>query len=83
MELTDRQSEVAEFIRQWWTEHGYGPSLADLAGGLAISKPTALETVRRLKRLGVVKYTPKTARSTRLAQNLPKVSLSDSADSEQ
>ena len=67
--LTDRQSEVVEFIRQWWKDHGYGPSLADLAMGLSISKPTALETVRRLKRLGVVKYTPRIARSTRLPES--------------
>lgn len=66
MELTDRQREVVDFIRQWWAEHGYGPSLQDMADGLAISKPVALGTVRRLKRLGAVKYTPRVARSTRL-----------------
>lgn len=81
MDLTERQQEVVDFIRRWWAEHGYGPSLAEMAEGLAISKPVALDTVRRLHRLKVLKYTPRTARSTRLAEKLPKVSLPESGAS--
>ena len=65
MPLTDRQSEVVEFVRHWWAEHGYGPSMQDIADGLTISESAALRTVRLLAQKGALKYTPRVKRSTR------------------
>lgn len=63
---TKRQAEAIAAIRSFQSEHGYGPSIADLARGLAISPSAAvgLITALRLKRL--VATSPGVARSLRV-----------------
>ena len=66
MILTDRQTEVVEFVRHWWAEHGYGPSMQDIGDGLTISKTAAFADVKRLVHKGALRYTPRVRRSVRL-----------------
>ena len=68
--LTDRQQEVVDFIRLWWKWNRFGPSYADIAEELTISKTGAVHHVERLVELGVLERTPGVARSIR-----PKVNL--------
>jgi len=67
-DLTERQSEVVEFVREWWAEHGYGPSMQDIADGLTISRASAHQRVRALAKHGVLHYRPHTCRTTRLTE---------------
>ena len=66
--LTERQAEVVEFVRRWWVEHGYGPSMRDIADGLAISRGGAFKHVKALVERGFLRYEPRAHRSTRLAE---------------
>lgn len=66
MTLTERQTEVVEFVRQWWHDHGYGPSMQDIGDGLTISKTAAGGIVHRLVQKGALRYTPRVRRSCRL-----------------
>lgn len=67
VQFTERQTEVVEFVRRWWTEHGYGPSMREIGDGLAISKSAAFQDVTRLWKKGALAYTPGRKRSVRVA----------------
>jgi len=52
--LTESQQRVYDEISQFWDEHGYAPSYADLADRLSLSINAVVESVRRLQKKGYV-----------------------------
>lgn len=66
--LTWRQSRALRFIESFKSARGTSPSIRDLADGLGISAPTALNHVRALERKGRVIRTPGQARSLRIVE---------------
>jgi len=52
--LTPRQKELAEWFYLYATEHGYSPTIDELADALGTSKVTAFEHVNALRAKGVL-----------------------------
>lgn len=61
--LTESQQRVYDEICQFWEEHSYAPSYADLADRLSLSINAAVESVRRLQKKGYVFQNEGLARS--------------------
>ncbi len=62
-ELTDRQREIANFIRSFMVENGYAPSVRDVAAGFGISAKAAHDHIRALERKQVIKTSEGLSRS--------------------
>lgn len=54
MELTPRQGDILRFIRRFRRQHGYGPTLEEIAAFLGISRVTVFEHVAHLRRKHMV-----------------------------
>ena len=65
MGLTDRQQEIVDWIAGFWREHGYGPSMQDIADGVVISRAGAYQHVCQLAEKGVLRYDRGVRRSVR------------------
>jgi len=61
--LTDRQSAVLRFIRDYNDVRGYSPSYREIGQHFGIAHKNAREYVLRLARKGALSYTEGTARS--------------------
>lgn len=55
LSLTPRQAELVGHLRTFRHEHGYSPSLQELADAMGVSKVTVFEFVKALKAKGVVR----------------------------
>ena len=59
-----RQRAVYAFIRQWWREHHYGPSVREVMAGCGLRTTSAADYhIRALERRGLVRAERDTARS--------------------
>jgi len=56
--LTGKQQQVLTEIRAYATEHGYAPSLRDLAGRTGLPVTTVSDNVRRLADVGWISRHP-------------------------
>ena len=61
--LSERQTEVYNFIYDYINLKGYAPSISDISKGLYISKPVAKKYIDILTDKGYIKHTPFIARS--------------------
>lgn len=65
--LTLRQAEVLDNIRDHVEEHGFPPTIAELAIALSINSPNAVrDHLRALARKGAIELTPTASRGIRL-----------------
>ncbi|MEE8244825.1 MAG: repressor LexA, partial [Pseudomonadales bacterium] len=65
--LTPRQAQVLDFIRQHISDTGYPPTRADIAGELGFKSPNAAEEhLKALARKGAIEMVPGTSRGLRL-----------------
>lgn len=64
--LTDRQSEIIAFIRQFAEVHGIQPTVREIAAWVGVAPPNAWKHVKRLEALGVLSRLPGVARSIRV-----------------
>lgn len=79
--LPPRQKEVIRLIISLTQEHGYPPSLADLADGLGLrNRMTVHQHVTALKKKGMVQWEPGLNRSLRLS---PEVQAELSGDEDE
>lgn len=61
-----KQEAVLLFLREFWGQHGYGPSMREIGQALGgISTSVVLYHVDRLEDRGLVRRQAKTARSLR------------------
>lgn len=73
-ELTERQREVMLAIQACIVEHGYPPTLKDLAERLRLGSVAGVrEHVRALARKGYIAVTPKVSRGLRVLIPVPSV----------
>ncbi|MBN2584405.1 MAG: transcriptional repressor LexA [Planctomycetes bacterium] len=70
MKLTPRQLEIVDFIRSFSREHGYSPTLDEMAAEMGVSKVTIFEHLKALERKGAVVRSYHKARSVELAPEL-------------
>jgi len=71
MNLTPRQLEIVNFIRQYVVEHEYAPTMQEIADELGIRRPTVFEHIQALEAKGALaRGEPTFARSISLAPEL-------------
>jgi repressor LexA len=68
--LTARQAEILELIRQYISDTGYPPTRAEIAQELGFRSPNAAEEhLKALARKGAIEMIPGTSRGIRLPEN--------------
>lgn len=67
MKLSPRQSEALAFIRAFLADHGYPPTVRELASHLRVNVKTSHEFFRALERKGALVRAPGIPRGIRLA----------------
>ena len=68
-DLTDRQAEILDWIRNFIDETGYPPTRADMADALGFRSPNAAEEhLRALERKGAIEMEPGASRGLRLTE---------------
>jgi repressor LexA len=70
MELSQRQSEIYQFIYEFCRKRGYNPALRDIAAGVGLSPGTAMAHIQALKDKGYVDWEPNIARSLRIVREI-------------
>ncbi len=70
MNLTPKQLEVLELIRHCQNEHGYSPTMQELAEQIGVSKVTVFERIEALVSKGALTREPNRARSLSIADSL-------------
>lgn len=74
MQLTDRQTEVLNFIKRFTAERGFPPTRADISEAIGCrSANTAEEHLQALKRKGVIELTRGVSRGIRVCKALTAV----------
>jgi len=69
--LSHRQQQVYNFIDKYFIEHGYCPSLTDIARGLNLHESTIVTYTNILKEKGAVVSEYRVARSLRVIKQKP------------
>lgn len=65
--LDERQIDILKFIRTWWAEHEYGPSVRDIMHGCGYASTSSVAYhLTILRDLGKIDYTNSVARTVRL-----------------
>ncbi len=70
MNLTPKQLEVIELIRQCQNDHGYSPTMQELAEQIGVSKVTVFERIEALIRKGALTREANRARSLSIAESI-------------
>lgn len=57
--LSEHQARILDFLRAYWREYGYSPSIRDLMEGARISSTSVVDyNLRLLQRMGLVRLPP-------------------------
>ena len=76
MKLTPKQFQITQFVHRYDQEHGFSPTLDEIAAELGVSKVTIFEHMKAMEKKGAVVRVFHKARSVELAPEL----LRDFAD---
>jgi repressor LexA len=69
MNLTKRQHEIYEYVREFLDEHGYAPSLEEIAGHFGLSSvATVHEHLENLQAKGLLRRDPNRSRAVELVR---------------
>lgn len=65
--MTPRQRDCLEAIKKFIDEHGYSPSMREIASDIGVKSQSAvLRIMRQLREMGCINYEDKKNRSVRL-----------------
>jgi len=70
MNLTPRQLEIVNFIRDYFAENGYAPTMQEMADHLGVSRPTVFEHIEALEAKGALRRQALRSRGIELAPEL-------------
>jgi len=70
MNLTRRQHEIVEFIRDYVAENDYAPTMQEIADHLGVSRPTVFEHIEALQAKGALHREALKSRAIELAPEL-------------
>ena len=71
-QLTDRQKEVYEFIREKIRHRGYGPTVREIGGHFKISSPNGVMChLKALEKKGLINREPNMSRAIMLSSDAP------------
>lgn len=68
--VTPRQLEILRYIRDYRTNHGYSPTMQEIAAALGVNKVTVFEHVESLVKKGFLRRLPFKARSLILSDQV-------------
>jgi repressor LexA len=68
--LTPRQLEIVNFIRDYFAENGYAPTMQEMADRLGVSRPTVFEHIEALEAKGALRRQALRSRGIELAPEL-------------
>ncbi len=60
--LTPRQSEAVLFVKRYVRQHGFAPSIREVASGLGVAVTAAVGHLRAAERKGAIRRASRTAR---------------------
>lgn len=64
-----RQLAILQFVREYWAEHGHGPSIRDIGTGVGLKSVSAVVyQLERMKSAGLIERDPLLARTIRPAR---------------
>lgn len=69
--LTARQREVLDAVRGYLRDHGYAPTVRELAERLGVTKTAAFLQLETLRRKGALTHTPGASRTLRVVEGGP------------
>lgn len=62
-----RRVEIERFIKEFWLEHGYSPSIIEIGEAVGILSPNAVRAhLQRMASEGIIRMDPGVPRSIRL-----------------
>jgi len=64
--LTDKQSEILDFIKKFIEENGWAPTLREMAEEMEVTHQAVFFKIRELLRKGYIDYTPNISRSIKI-----------------
>ena len=65
--LTTRQQEILDFLKEWIAQHNMPPTRAEMCGALGFRSPNAAEEhLRALERKGAIEMMPGSSRGIRI-----------------
>jgi len=70
MNLTPRQLEIVNFIREYFADRGYAPTMQEIANHLGVSRPTVFEHIEALEAKGALQRQALRSRGIELAPEL-------------
>ena len=70
MNLTPRQLQIVEFIREYTADAGYAPTMQEIADHLGVSRPTVFEHIEALQAKGALHRQALLSRAIELAPEL-------------
>jgi repressor LexA len=70
MNLTPRQKQIVDFIRDYVAEHEYAPTMQEIADYLGVSRPTVFEHIEALEAKGALTREATRSRTIELAEEL-------------
>jgi SOS-response transcriptional repressor LexA len=65
-QLSNRQRDLVEAVKEFQSTRGYAPSLRDLAAALSVSTTRAANLAERAAKAGALRHEPHVPRSWRL-----------------
>ena len=69
-ELTERQKEVLDIIKEFKNEHCYSPSVREICEMLHLKSPRTVSVhLKKLKDKGYITYVPNTNRTIRIIED--------------
>jgi repressor LexA len=68
MELSQRQTEVYQFIIDYHQKRGYSPAIREIAAGVGLAPGTVTAHIHALKDKGCVDWEPNSARSLHIVK---------------
>ena len=70
MNLTPRQLEIVNFVREYFADKGYAPTMQEIANHLGVSRPTVFEHIEALEAKGALQRQALRSRGIELAPEL-------------
>lgn len=65
-----RDEAILAFIDGWWTDHGFGPSVRDIARGVGLASTAAAQHwIVKMAKAGTITHDPALARSIRVVRD--------------
>ena len=62
-QFTERDKEIYKFIRSYFSEHGFSPSIREIGNAVFMSRSAVQRHLLKMQELGYLTMTPRTPRS--------------------